>query len=297
MAVKVYAKLNLTLNVLGKREGYHNIDSVAVSADVFDVVQVVPRLDKRVTVSGCPNIPLRQNSAYKATRAFMEHFPVLMGSKIFDRHFPFGADIEITKGIPQGAGMGGSSADAAAVIYDLCQLYHVDVNSREVRKLCEKLGSDVSFMLLGGLGRLRGKGNAVEFFKLASPIYFALTTFDTSMSTAEVYSRFDDIGKSDLTFADNAALLNALQSGALDNAFQYFNNHLQSAAASISDYANSYLRFCFSRGLSPNMTGSGSAYYVAFTDERQAAQAVDTLNADGFKTMLCRTVPCGMEDV
>lgn len=282
MQIKVYAKLNLTLNVLGKRNGFHDIDSIATSVDVFDVVSVLPRADNSVTVAGLPQIPAEQNVAYKAACAFMRQFNTT------------GADIAITKGIPVGAGLGGSSADAAAVIYALCRTYNVDVNSREIHSLCAALGSDVNYMLFGGLARLQGKGDDVEYGKLANQLFFALTVFDTSMSTAAVYSQLDKL-EAEQILADNGALFEALQSGNLSGVVPRFNNHLQAAAASLSDYAYSYLQLCDRLSLPFNMTGSGSAYYVTFDNELDAKLTVDLLDSRGFKTILCRSVPRGTE--
>lgn len=285
MKVKVCAKLNLTLNVLGKLDGFHSIDSVATSVDVFDVVEVVPRADRRVTVSGLDRVSTLQNTAYRAACAFIERF----GSKQ-----PLsGVDIVIEKGIPMGAGMGGSSADAAAVIYALCALFNVDVGSPDVHALCAELGSDVNYMLRGGLARLRGKGDDVECVKLGGTLYFALTTFSTSMSTAEVYSQYDKLNVIQ-AHADNGALMDELRRGVLNGVLKRFNNHLQAAAASLSDYACDYLQLCKRQGLTPNMTGSGSAYYVAFASEQSAVNACNLLNAHGFATVLCRSVPHGI---
>lgn len=284
MKVKVYAKLNLTLNVLGKQNGFHNIDSIATSVDIFDVVEVLPSSDKRVTVLGLSSVATEKNTAYRAACGFMRQFDTL------------GVDIVIEKHIPFGAGMGGSSADAAAVIYCMCELFGVDVNDDKIRRLCAEIGSDVSYMLHGGLGRLCGKGDDVTFGKLHSPLYFALTTFDTSVSTAEAYSHLDEVcvgGTQQVE--DNSALFDMLQYGVTNSTLKRFNNHLQVATSSLSDYALSYLQFCNDRGLSCNMTGSGSAYYVAYADEQSAQDTANLLNANGFKTVVCPSVPCGVE--
>lgn len=282
MKVKVYAKLNLTLNVLGKCDRYHTIDSVATSVDIFDVVTVNPRSDKQVTVSGLPNVADEQNTAYKAACGFMRQFNAL------------GADIAIEKHIPFGAGMGGSSADAAAVIYALCKLYDVNVNSNSVHNLCAELGSDINCMLRGGLTQLRGKGDEVAFYQLGSPLYFALTTFNTTMSTAEVYSQFDKLC-AEQVFVDNGALLKVMQSGYTCGIAECFNNHLQAATVSLSNYACDYLQFCKTQSLSPNMTGSGSAYYIVFDNEQSARDICELLNSHGFTTVVCQSVNNGIE--
>lgn len=287
MKVRVYAKLNLTLNVLGRCNGFHNIESIATSVNIFDEVTVNPRIDSAVTVAGVDQVAPAQNTAYKAAYGFVRQF----GAS--------GVDINVVKGIPFGAGMGGSSADAAAVVYCMCKLFDVDVNCAQVHTLCEQIGSDVNYMLRGGLALLCGKGDDVSFYAMPQQLYFALTAFNTSVSTAEVYSQFDKLGSNvDLAYVDTSSLLSVLTCGGFNNCIaECFSNHLQAATVSLSDYADKYLNFCDKRGLYPNMTGSGSAYYVAFVDEQSAADAAELLTAHGFATTVCRSVSCGIQNI
>lgn len=284
MKVKVHAKLNLTLNVLGKQNGFHNIDSVATSVDVFDVVTVLPRADYAVTVTGVDQVAPQQNTAYRAACAFMRQFGT------------YGADIKVEKGIPLGAGMGGSSADAAAVVYCMCRLFNVDVNCAEIHFLCSQIGSDVNFMLFGGLGRLCGKGDDVIFGELGSQLHFALTTFDTSISAAEAYAQFDRM-RIEQTQVDNCTLMKDLQKGCAQDVSLRFNNQLQAATISLSGYAADYLDFCAKQGLPTHMTGSGSAYFIAFNSEQCAQDTADLLKAYGFTTTVCHSVNNGVENI
>ena len=281
MKVKVYAKLNLTLKVGARQGAFHPIDSVATSVDVCDVVEVVKRTDSDVHVEGVSGVAQTDNTAYKAAHAF---------SKAFSSP---GVDVFVKKGIPFGAGLGGSSADAAAVLYCMCKLFGVDVDGDEVRAICARLGSDVTFMLHGGLGRLCGKGDDVEFFALKRPIYFALTTFDTQMSTAEVYAAFDRIVQEKAYAQDR----NNIQIGNIVQSFSLFSNDLQLATRAISDYADEYLAFAEVNGLSPVMTGSGSAYFIAFSTFVEAQNAANLLNYHGFCTVVCQTVPNGIKEI
>ena len=291
MKVKVFAKLNLSLAVGARQGDFHPIDSVATSVDICDVVQVSPRSDAQITVNRLPQIAMEQNSAYKAAVAFQKAF------------FTPGVEIFIEKGIPFGAGLGGSSADAAAVVYCMCKLFGVDTRSKEIYELCSKLGSDVNFMLFGGLGRLQGKGDDVTLFALAKPLYFALTTFDCSMSSGQVYSAFDNLIDNKLSFAtpcskletsSNEKLLDLLRNGRNEQAIELLSNDLQVATRNISNYADKYISFISSQGLRCNMTGSGSAYYVACVTKSDAERVASLLNANGFTTIVCNSVPIGI---
>ena len=300
--VKVFAKLNLTLNVGAKQRNFHTIDSVVTSVDIFDIVEVVKRNDLRVKVSGVESVKQEHNTAYKAAVAFLRMFTAT-DSPIS------GVDIFIQKGIPFGAGLGGSSADAAAVVYCMCKLFGVDIHSQKIHELCSSIGSDVNFMLLGGLGRLAGKGDDVTMYNLAQPLYFALTTFDESMSSGEIYSAFDALphrgngaNQCSSVLAEPSAtqtdeLLNLLQQGANGKAIKLLFNDLQQATLLVSNYAKRYLSFTQSNNLCCNMTGSGSAYYVACETHEQAQQVAQQLNAHGFATKVCTSVPGGIIDI
>ncbi len=276
MKVKVFAKLNLALNVYPKQGEFHPIDSVCVSVDVFDVVQVKPRRDKKVTLKGF--LPTAENIAYKTAVAFAEKFDTN------------GVDMVIQKSIPVGAGMGGSSADCAAVIFCMCKLFGVDIQDQRVNQLCSLLGSDVTFMLTGGLGRMQGKGDCVTFGSCPTQ-YFVLTVFSTMMSAGQVYNAFDSLPSQ--AFVDCQQMFQMLTSG--QDAQKIQNNHLQLACQSLSSYAQSYLYFAKDNGFVTNMTGSGSAYYVWCQSEQQATEIYQKLRSCGFSSKVCQSVPFGIQ--
>ncbi len=282
MKVKVYAKLNLSLNVYPKQGDFHPIDSVVTSVDVFDVVSVFSLKENSIFVTCDADIPPMQNSAYRAATAFQKAFGT------------GGYEIDIKKGIPMGAGLGGSSADAAAVVYCLCAMNRVPIDDARVHFLCAELGSDVNFMLLGGFARLTGKGDDVQSASVLVPLHFALPTFPTQMSTSEVYSAFDNLPQKP-NFRDNDRLVDTLQLGFFDEARLCFGNNLQSAACSVSLWARDYLDFCAKHNFPCTMTGSGSAFYIACFDKSQAKLVANLLNKNGFTTQVCRSVPRGIK--
>ena len=277
MKVKVFAKLNLTLNVFPKEGNFHPIDSVVTSVNIWDVVEVKPRKDKRVKVKGF--MPTAENIAYKTAMAFVAQFDTL------------GVDITIKKGIPVGAGMGGSSADSAGVIYCMCKLFDVDVQSEQVATLCAFLGSDISFMLKGGIARMQGKGDNVTFGNCPMDLHFALTRFAENVSTADVYNAFDALPEQRKT--DCEKLFNLLCDGNL--AVELQNNNLQPACQSLSSYAQSYLQCATDLGYSPNMTGSGSAYYIWCNSQEEAEQVTSALKQKDFNCSVVQSVPVGVE--
>lgn len=287
MKVKVFAKLNLTLNVGAKQGEFHPIDSVVTSVDLFDVVEVTSRPDSAVTVTGMDNVGVEQNTAYKAAEAFV----ALFGTN--------GVDICVRKGIPFASGLGGSSADAAAVVYCMCELYGVDARSAAIHNLCARLGSDINFMLFGGLARLRGKGDDIVFYDVAMPLYFALTTFEVAMSSKSVYDAFDRLANlpSDILDSASSQMLDTLQTGNVSDLLPLMGNDLQRATNALSNYAEQYLQFARANGLSCNMTGSGSAYYVVCGSQTEAQDVAKLLTSNGFVTVACKSVPKGIDTI
>lgn len=282
MKVKVSAKLNLSLNVYPKSGKYHNIDSIVTSVGMYDTVTVTPRSDKRVTVRGCNGISVRGNSAYIAAKLFAHTFNC------------GGADISIIKGIPLSSGLGGSSADAAAVIYCMCALYGVDVGGNAVKSVCAQVGSDVNFMLRGGAARMCGKGDDLNFVALPCPMYCVVILFDCGVSSADAYSAWDVLPADKRVYTDNDELLRLLLGGDVNGASLLCGNGLQPAVNLVNDYARNLTEYARDMGINVTMTGSGSAYFVLFGSLRQAKSAAQTLCNGGFNAIVCNCLNCGI---
>ena len=200
--VKSYAKVNLSLNILGQKDGYHLIDSVAASVDIWDTVCAKPRSDRLINVYmhglGSENIPPEKNNAVKAGEAFVSAF----GTK--------GADIEIYKDIPIGAGLGGSSADAAGVLNVLAKLYKMK-DRAALKTIADTLGSDTGYMLTGGFARMTGRGERVRPVACKRRLYMLLFLPKEGVSAAECYRAYDD--SPDPLRQDSENMVKALAAG------------------------------------------------------------------------------------
>lgn len=279
MKVKVFAKLNLTLNVYEATNGFHRLESVVCSTDIFDTVSVTLRNDGVIDVQGVGDIALADNTAYKAAAA------------VCNRFYCGGVDINIQKGIPFGGGLGGSSADAAAVLY--CLQWFLDLDECVIKQIAAEVGSDVYYMLHGGFAVMRGKGEELTFFD-ATELWFVVADFAHQSSTKQVFAVYD--GLSDKRYADTAAVVRLLQSDTA-HAAELLVNGLQAASEKLSDYAASFLEYARNHGYKPVMTGSGSAYFLAF-DNKQAAQlACDVLQKGGFSARVAKNVEQGISIV
>lgn len=255
--VRSYAKINLSLNISGVSGGYHLLDSAVCSVDIYDTVCAKPRNDSLINVymhgKGSESIPPQQNNAVKAGEAFVSAF----GTR--------GADIEIYKDIPMGAGLGGSSADAAGVLNALAKLYKVS-DRAALKELADGLGSDTGYMLRGGFARLSGRGERVEF--LASPRQYYMLLFlpRTPVLTPACYRKYDE--SPDPLRADTARLCAALERGDFAGVAENVYNALGSSAASLNEECAAALEAA--RSFSPAacaVTGSGSAVFALFESE------------------------------
>ena len=261
--VKSYAKINLTLDILGVQGGYHMLDSVVASIDLYDLIIAKRRRDKLVTVAmhgcGSESIPYEENNAAKAAERFVAVFNT------------DGADITIYKNIPVGAGLGGSSADVAGVLNAMKKLYAVD-DFAAVKAIADGIGSDCGYMLTGGFARISGRGERVE--RLESRAFKAdigLLLPSGGVSTAQCYALSDSIGGGVRTSAqaaealqrgDAAALGKSLSDG-LTAAAKRLNAGVGECIGELEEFAP----------LGVNMTGSGSGVYALFENDQFARYA------------------------
>ena len=260
--VKANAKLNLTLSVNGIQNGYHMLDSLVCTVDLYDLIVLKKRKDDFVTVEmhglGTELMPFEDNNAAKAAQSYIQAFNTK------------GADIKIFKNIPLGAGMGGSSADAAGVIRGMGMLYGTG-SERQLKELCDGLGSDTGYMLSGGYARLSGRGEKVAPINCKTRLNFLLLVPKAGVSTAECYKRYDDC-PTILPSSDEA--VEALISGDKERFGKLLSNALYVPATTI----NPEVRKAFEdlQSFSPlgvNMTGSGSGVYAIFDTPELCAWA------------------------
>lgn len=177
--VHAYAKINLTLDVLGKRQdGYHRLASVMQTIALADMLALTPRDDATVDcVCDLPEIQMEANLALRAAH--------LLRSTGYTGP---GLTVELSKGIPLQAGLGGGSSDGAAVLSALNQLWQLDLDTRRLEQLAAALGSDVPFFIHGGTALIEGRGEVVHPLPDAEPLWIVLAKPAISLPTSEVFS-------------------------------------------------------------------------------------------------------------
>ncbi len=251
--VNAQAKLNLTLDLLGAENGYHLLDSLVVTVDLADRIVVKKRKDGKIAVTmhgmGSESIPPEENNAQRAGEKFVSAFGTC------------GADIAIYKNIPVGAGLGGSSADAAGVLSAMARLYAVE-DGKALKSLADELGSDTGYLLEGGFARLRGRGERVEQLGAVPVLHVLLLVPRTGVSTAECYKKCDAYARSQ---PHTERALECLCAGNTEWAAKLFYNDLYPAARELDPETEEALLAL--KSFSPwgaSMTGSGSGVFAVF---------------------------------
>ena len=264
ITLKVHAKVNLTLEITGVNDrGYHELDMICCSVSPCDEVRVKKAEDTTVTMDG--KSAGEENTAYRAAAEVLKE----CGSALC---------VDIRKGIPSGAGLGGSSADASAVFRAAVELGLIDGNTAE--KLCVKVGSDVAYMMRGGYCRLRGEGEKITPLGEIN-FRLALVQKEVGASTAEVYRSYD------------ASPVKGLGVPAVLRGEKYYNVLENAAVAKCPSISEVKDRLY---GIYGNacMTGSGSAVFAIVPEYADEASFKEKFSDCVFAEMV-DTVPCGIE--
>ncbi len=287
MTYKAYAKLNLMLDIIRKREdGYHDISSVMQTIDLHDVIDidVKPSSENAIKVS-CENAGDfssikwdESNLVYKAA--------ALMLNKAAGKTGPVAVYISVRKNIPDGAGMGGGSADAAAVLEGLNVLLSMDLSTEELCRIGAKLGADVPFCLLKGTALCEGIGEKLTSLPSPGRIPCIVLKPQVSLSTKEMYRLTD-------TYIDTSphpvtkVLTDALKARNSEALFSSCGNFMERAAVSICPEIEELKQSLEDAGAKvAMMTGSGSAVFGLFSDEESAKKAFEVMKPSKAKKFI-----------
>ena len=190
ITLKSRAKINLSIDVLGKRQdGYHLVEMIMQTIDLYDLIEINEKDNDQITIkSTSDEIPLDCNNlVYKAANLIKKTFNINKG-----------VEIHIKKNIPVAAGMAGGSSNAAAVLVGLNKLWNLNLSNQQLEKIGLKLGADVPFCINGGAVLASGIGEELTPIKgLTKDVCILVCKPDLFVSTKEVYECIDskDIDK------------------------------------------------------------------------------------------------------
>lgn len=263
------AKLNLTLDVTGRRpDGYHEIASVEQTVSLYDDVEVCTETGGTsvfcTAQSGENGLPQNEeNLAWKAAELFFRETGVHAN----------GFAIRIFKRIPSQAGMGGGSADAAAVLRALNRLCGEPADTAQLCRIGGLVGADVPFCIVGGACEVRGIGERVRPLPPAPKLHFVICKPPFPVSTPELYRKIDEMPI--LRHPDTAAMCEALQKNDASAVGALLENVFEPLVAQEHPEIEAIRRELLSLGaLGARMTGSGSAVFGIFSSEKSAQNAL-----------------------
>lgn len=258
-----FAKLNLTLDVLGKREdGYHDLQSVMQTISIRDDVEIDIGTGKpwklRCSVEGIPED--ETNLAWKAAKVYFDTV----------KKDPNGLEIRILKRIPSGAGMGGGSADAAAVLRALNRHYGEPLSILALAELGAQVGSDVPFCVVCGTAMVEGRGERLRKLPDMPKCIFVVVKPEFSVSTPELYRKIDSVAIAQRP--DNRAMESALLAGDLEKVAVNVCNVFDPVVTADHIELN-YIKSVFNQygAVGYQMTGSGSAVFGMVSEFEIAA--------------------------
>lgn len=281
VTVKAPAKINLTLDIIGKRaDGYHDVAMVMQAISLYDTV-TVEQVDGegdavRISCPMYPDVPCDEsNIACKAVRAFYQYTNVQ----------PVPLDITIEKVIPTQAGLAGGSADGAAVVLALNQLFSTHLKMEEMAEICAHIGSDVPFCLLGGTMLATGTGTTLKKLHAMPKCHIVVCKPEVSVSTAAAYAACDARPSKGFLYTDE--LIKRLYSRDIRGLSTCLYNEFEQVME-LPEIHEIKQQMISCKALGCSMSGSGSAVYAIFINEKKAQACVNVLK-EKYKNVFLTT--------
>ena len=274
LILPAYAKLNLTLDVTGRRpNGYHDVDSVMQTISLHDLL-LVERTDCRVFEVVGPTID-GENLVLKAARELEGHT---------GRALPF--TIRLFKRIPLAAGLGGGSADAAAFLRAANLLYALKLSPGELIEIATAVGQDVPFLLEGGTARATGLGSTVSPLPPVPASWrFLVVCPPIQISTQAV---FDVVDGGAPSARRTPALIGALGGKSKD---VHLGNDLEPASRRVFPALDDAINRLRDAVPGFTMSGTGAAVFAQFDRRQDAERALNAVRGLGYPAWLCRPIP------
>jgi 4-diphosphocytidyl-2-C-methyl-D-erythritol kinase len=278
-----FAKINLTLRVLGRRaDGYHELQTVFQTISLHDELRFSARDDNRLElVCDAPAIPSDEtNLVHRAAVALRERYGVSRGARV-----------ELRKKIPAGGGLGGGSSNAAVALVGLARLWEIETERQTLAEIGAGLGADVPFFLTGGTALGTGRGTDIHPLPDIPQKYLLLVTPGVHVSTAEAYKSLNApaltkaLSPANLTVSRVQAEISGSLQAVVENDFERVVYRLYPEI----ERARSSLVAAGARGAW--LSGSGASVFALFDslDERERAQA--SLQVEpGWQVFACTTV-------
>lgn len=280
MKMKAYAKVNISLDIVGKREdGYHLLKMIMQNIDLYDEI-ILEKNNKDIIIECNKSyVPTdSRNLAYKAAMAFKERYDISEGVKI-----------KIVKNIPVSAGLAGGSTDAAAVLKIMNKLFEVNASDEELMELGLKLGADIPYCIKGGTALCEGVGEVITELKPFKDKIIVLVKPSFGVSTKEVYKGFDieKVKK----HPETEMLIKAMEDNDLSYVAYNMKNLLENVTLkkhkiliNLKEEMNKY------GAINSMMSGSGPTVFAFFDDMLKAQKCFEKMKEKYTEVFLTRTI-------
>ena len=277
MKKKSYAKINLTLDVIEKRQdGYHNIDGIMQMIDLYDEVEV-KNSDKFEITSNSKDIPLdERNLVYKVYKVLKEKYK-------FNERF----SIRIEKNIPVSAGIAGGSTNSAFVIEMIDEILGLNMSLDDKKQIGKSVGADIPYLLVGKTARTRGIGDELEILDSLPTTDILIVNNGVEIATPYVYSNIVPSGNSDRI----DKLINVYKNKNYDEFFKGLYNVMEKVSISycpeIQNIKDKMYEFNCIKSL---MSGSGPTVFGIFNDDKDIKKAYDYFKKIYKNTFIVKTM-------
>jgi len=273
------AKVNLVLEVLGKRNDYHQISSILQAVSLYDIL----------------NFQLDEEIHFKCNEPSLECNNLVMEAAELLREVtqcPKGGEIELYKYVPWGVGLGGGSSDAAATLLALNELWELGLSISELARLAAKLGSDVPFFICGGTALIEGVGEKVTLLPSLCPTWFVLLVPPLPRVTDKTRQLYNELTTGHFTkgqFTNSA--LSSLRQGEMISPSLMF-NVFEKVAFGFFPKLNEYGRIFEEAGASSvYLAGSGPCLFTFVSEGERAEELSSRLKGQGMECYVASSLP------
>ena len=280
MKIKAYGKVNISLDVVGKREdGYHLLSMIMQNIDLYDEIEVEKQECGIILECNKSYVPVdNRNLAYKAAEIFKERYDIVDGVKI-----------NIEKNIPVSAGLAGGSTDAAAVLKVMKKLFNVNATEEELMELGLKLGADIPYCIHGGTALCEGIGEIITPIKPFRDKIVVLVKPAFGVSTKEVYKNFnlEKVKQHPKT----AEIINAIENDDLNFVASNMKNLLENVTLrkhKILIKIKEEMNAC--GAINSMMSGSGPTVFAFFDDMLKAQRCFEKMKKKYSDVFITRTI-------
>lgn len=280
MYLRAYAKINISLDVLGRREdGYHLVKMIMQSVDLYDEI-ILDKCEEGIHLN-CNKtfIPKdERNIAYKAAKLFLEEFNIKSG-----------VNINIKKNIPIAAGMAGGSTDAAAVLRAMREIFDIKASDEELMKIGVKVGADVPYCIVGGTALCEGIGEILTPVKSFKNKILVVIKPNFGVSTKEVYNSLE-INKI-IKHVETEKIIKAIENDDLDSVCLNMKNVLENVTLNKYKVLKNIKKDLVKLGArGALMSGSGPTIFAFFEDMLKAQRAFEEFRGKYKEVFITRTI-------